>query len=127
MKKYEFIVEKTGTGYSAYDEAQGAYTTGATMEDLQVNMVTALSLALSTADKTVPVTMADIKATYDLESFFEQYRIINVSQLAKRLGMTQSMLSQYTSGAKKAGEKQTRRILEGIRAVGRELAEIDFA
>ena len=46
---------------------------------------------------------------------------------AKRVGMPQSLLSQYVSGIKKPGEKQVRRILDGIRQVGRELAEMDFA
>ncbi|WP_045689054.1 hypothetical protein [Hymenobacter sp. AT01-02] len=124
MNTFEMIVEKTSTGYSAYCESEGAYTAANTFAELQTNMVEALNLALEETGRTV--TLADIKITYDLESFFDAYKVINAAALAKRLGMTQSLLSQYVSGAKKAGPKQTQRILEGIRQVGKELAEMEL-
>ena len=125
MKKYEMIVERTGTGYSAYNEAEGAYTVGTSFEELKANMVEVLNLVLSDTGRTISI--ADVKIIYDLKSFFDAYKVINAAALAKRLGMTQSLLSQYVSGNKKPSPTQTRRILEGVRAVGRELAEMDFA
>ena len=47
--------------------------------------------------------------------------------LAARIGMLQSLLAQYIGGRNKPSAKQTARILEGVREVGRELAEMDFA
>ena len=127
MKKpqYEMIVEKTSTGYSAYCEAIGAFTTGVSADELKANIVVVTNLALG--DTAPAVTIEDVKLTCDLPSFFDAYKVINASALAKRLGMTQSLLSQYISGAKKPGKKQTHRILEGIRQVGRELSEMEFA
>ncbi|GAA4362142.1 hypothetical protein GCM10023185_29790 [Hymenobacter saemangeumensis] len=127
MKKpqYEMIVEKTSTGYSAYCEAVGAYTVGSTADELKANIVAVLNIAVPVADN--GITIEDVKLTCDLQSFFDAYKVINASALAKRLGMTQSLLSQYVSGAKKPSERQTHRILEGIRQVGRELVEMDFA
>lgn len=119
------IVERTPTGYSAYNEAEGAYTVGANFAELKTNMVEVLNLALSDTGRTVGIE--DVKITYDLKSFFEAYKVINAAALAKRLGMTQSLLGQYIAGSKKPSPTQTRRILEGVRAVGRELAEMDFA
>lgn len=118
-------VERTSTGYSAYSEREGAYTTGANFEELKTNMVEVLNLALQDTGRTV--TIDDINVAYDLPSFFDTYKVINAKALAGRLGMTQSMLSQYTSGTKKAGPKQVQRILEGVRDLGRELAAMDFA
>ncbi|NVO33141.1 helix-turn-helix domain-containing protein [Hymenobacter lapidiphilus] len=127
MKKpqYEMIVEKTSTGYSAYCEAVGAFTTGVNADELKANIVAVLNLALG--DTAPGVTIDDAKLTCDLPSFFDAYKVINASALAKRLGMTQSLLSQYISGVKTPSEKQTHRILEGIRQVGRELSEMEFA
>ena len=127
MKKppYEMMVEKTSTGYSAYCEAVGAYTTGPTADELKANIVAVLNMAVPAAGDAL--TLEDVKLTCDLQSFFDTYKVINASALAKRVGMPQSLLSQYVSGIKKPGEKQVRRILDGIRQVGRELAEMDFA
>ena len=127
MKKpqYEMIVEKTATGYSAYCEAVGAFTTGATADELKANIIAVLNLALG--DTAPATTVDDVKLTCDLPSFFDAYKVINASALAKRLGMTQSLLSQYISGVKSPSEKQTHRILEGIRQVGRELSEMEFS
>lgn len=127
MKKspYEMIVEKTSTGYSAYCEAVGAFTTGPTADELKVNIVTVLNLALAETGQSI--ALEDVKLTCDLKSFFDAYKVINASALAKRVGMSQSLLSQYIAGSKKATPSQTGRILQGIRQVGRELAEMDFA
>ncbi len=72
-------------------------------------------------------TEADLKIKLDLPQFFEFYKVINASALTGKVGMSQSLLAQYIGGQKKASAKQTNRILEGVRAVGRELAEMDFA
>lgn len=125
MKKYEMIVERTPTGYSAYNEGEGAYTVGTSFEELKANMVEVLNLALSDTGRTIGIE--DVKITYNLKSFFDAYKVINAAALAKRLGMTQSLLGQYIAGNKKPSPTQTRRILEGVRAVGRELAEMDFS
>jgi hypothetical protein len=125
IKPIEFIVERTSTGYSAYATNYNVYTVGTSLAELKAGMVDALNLHF--ADKGRTVTEADLKVTLDLPQFFAFYKVINVSALAVRIGMPQSLLAQYIGGTKKAGPKQVARILEGVRAVGRELAEMDFA
>lgn len=119
------VVEKTNTGYSAYSEALGAFATGKTLADLKANILTACNGQLAAIGRTA--TEADLHIQLDLPQFFAFYKVINVSALAGRLGMAQSLLAQYIGGSKKPSAKQTARILEGVRAVGRELASIDFA
>ena len=70
------------------------------------------------------------------ESFFDKkdqtilYRIfiehpeLNASAIARRLGISQSLFSQYISGAKKPSEARLNQILEQIRAIGRDLSQI---
>ncbi len=125
MKPIEFIVERTGTGYSAYAVDQEVYTAGQTLTELKANMVEALNLHHEGAGHTY--TEDELKVTLDLAQFFAFYKVINAAALAARIGMPQSLLAQYISGAKKPSPKQTNRILEGVRSVGRELATMDFA
>jgi predicted RNase H-like HicB family nuclease len=127
MAKIEFSVERTATGFSAYTTADdlAVAVVGETLAELKTNMVDALALHFEGEGRTF--TTDDLKVGLDLPQFFEFYKVINVSALAVRIGMPQSLLAQYIGGQKKPSAKQTARILEGVRAVGRELAEIDFA
>jgi len=51
-------------------------------------------------------------------------RIINAKFLAKRIGMNETLLSQYVQGTKKPSAKQTGKILNGIHEIGKELINI---
>jgi len=61
-----------------------------------------------------------------VESFFEFYKVINAKALSKRIGMNQSLLSQYINGIKKPSPTQIKRILNGVQQIGKELAEVRF-
>jgi predicted RNase H-like HicB family nuclease len=127
MKRIEFSVERTNTGYSAHttDDALTVAVVGATLAKLKANMVNALNLHFEEEDRII--SEGDLQVTLYLPQFFEFYKVINVSHLAARIGMSQSLLAQYIGGHKKPSQKQTARILEGVRALGRELAAMDFA
>ncbi|MBX3254975.1 MAG: hypothetical protein KF862_12605 [Chitinophagaceae bacterium] len=62
----------------------------------------------------------------ELQQFFDFYKVINVKALSERLGMNQSLLAQYVKGIKKPSPAQTKRILNGIQQVGKELSAIRF-
>ena len=47
---------------------------------------------------------------YDLQSFFNYFSFLNVSDIAKRAGINPSLMRQYSSGVKKAGEKTYQRL-----------------
>ncbi len=122
--KIEVIVERTKTGYSAYAVKFAVYTVGGNLEELKANIQKALNLHFNEMGKTV--TENDLKITLDLPQFFEFYKVINAKALSERIGMNQSLLAQYIIGAKKPSTTQTKRILNGIQQIGRELAEIRF-
>lgn len=122
--KIEMIVEKTKTGYSAYAEKYPVYTLGTTLDELKANMIESLNLFFQEQGKTIAET--DLKITLDLPQFFEFYNVINAKALSERIGMNQSLLAQYIKGIKKPSANQTRRILQGVQQIGRELAEIRF-
>jgi hypothetical protein len=124
MKKIDFTVEVTNTGYSAFAEDYSIYTVGADWAELEFNILEATNLWFEEKGKVV--TMDNIRVNLDLPQFFEFYSVINASALCKRIRMNQSLLAQYISGHKKPSPAQLERILNGIRQVGRELAEINI-
>jgi predicted RNase H-like HicB family nuclease len=122
--KITIIVEKTRTGYSAYAEKYPVYTVGKSLEELKSNILEAINLVLDKSAKTV--TENDLKIILDLPQFFAFYKVINAKALSERIGMNQSLLSQYIKGVKKPSPTQVHRILKGVQQVGRELATIQF-
>ncbi|MBX9783693.1 MAG: hypothetical protein K2X48_10415 [Chitinophagaceae bacterium] len=124
MKKIEIIIERTKTGYSAYALRYPVFTTGKNSEELKRNIAEALNLYFHKSGKTIMVS--DLKIVLDIPQFFSFYKIINAKALAEKIGMNQSLLSQYISGNKKPSSVQTKRILNGIQQVGKELASIRF-
>lgn len=47
---------------------------------------------------------------YDLRSFFNYFNFLNVSEIAKRAGINPSLMRQYTSGVKNAGESTYKKL-----------------
>jgi predicted RNase H-like HicB family nuclease len=123
-KKIKFTAEKTDTGFSAFSEAYPVFTTGKTFSELLKNAVEAINLYL--ADQDSQVGEKNIEFEIDLQQFFQYYRVINSKFLAKRIGMNETLLSQYVQGRKKPSQKQTNKILQGIQQVGRELSNLNL-
>lgn len=48
---------------------------------------------------------------------------LNMSEVARRLGIQQSLMAAYMNGSKRPSAERERRIREEIRRIGRELAE----
>lgn len=123
-KKIPVVVECTDSGYSAYARSLPVFSTGKDITDLNRNVAEALQLYYE--EKGYAVSEDSIFLELDLQQFFQYYRVLNASFLARRIGMSPSLLSQYVQGVKRPSAKQTRRILEGIQGIGRELAELRF-
>lgn len=123
-KRLLIYIERTAEGYKASCQEAGVYVVASTFEELKGNVNQALNQAWSIMES-VP-SLVGMKYIYDLPSFFDTHKILNAAALAKRIGISKSLLSQYVRGDKKPSEMQIRRILAGIRNVGDELAAIEF-
>ena len=123
-KKIKLVVERTDTGFSAYSEDYPVFTTGESFTELLHNAVEAMNLFL--IDQASQITEKNIEFEIDLKQFFQYYRVINSKFLAKKIGMNESLLSQYVTGRKKPSASQTNRILSGIQEIGRELSSINL-
>ena len=124
-KAIEMILEKTGTGFSAYSPEYPFFTTATTIPELLDNAYEASCLYFE--EQAIQVSHENIKFTIDFEQFFKYFRVLNAKFLAKRIGMHPTLLSQYIQGRKKPTEKQTQKILLGIHQIGRELASIELS
>lgn len=126
MKKIKVSVIKEETGYSANALLKDSFisTEAESFKALQENVLEALNLTFEEHDLTY--TLAHIQFEYDLESFFDFYKVINAKALSERIGMNQSLLAQYIKGIKKPSPAQTRRILKGVQEIGKELVEVQF-
>lgn len=59
-----------------------------------------------------------------LYQLFMAHPELNVSALARRMGISQSLMAQYISGKKNASKARMTLIFDTIHAVGRELAAV---
>ena len=62
------------------------------------------------------------KESNQLYQFFMAHPELNVSAIARRMGISQSLMAQYISGKKNPSTSRVEEILETVRSVGRELA-----
>lgn len=63
---------------------------------------------------------------YDLQSFFDYFSFLNVSEIAKRAGINPSLMRQYTCGIKNAGEKTYERLAGCIANITKDLQVASF-
>lgn len=124
--KITITVTKENTGYSANTMVNGSFiaTESETFEELKTNVLEAVNLTFE--EKGFTFCIDEIQFKYDLESFFDFYKVINAKALSERIGMNQSLLAQYIKGIKKPSTIQTKRILQGVQQIGRELTEVRF-
>ncbi|MBV6485633.1 MAG: hypothetical protein KFKLKKLM_02203 [Flavobacteriales bacterium] len=130
-KSVNIVVEKASKGFSAYvPELPGCITFGDSLGEIKENIREAITLQLEGMKEDgeeIPFNLQEeftIELNLDVAQVFNLYQSINSSGFAKRIGMSQSLLSQYVNGLKKPSEKQSRRILEGVVDFGRELSHI---
>ncbi|MDO5442603.1 MAG: DUF2442 domain-containing protein [Bacteroidia bacterium] len=59
-----------------------------------------------------------------ISKVFLSHPELNASAVARRLGLSQSLLAQYISGQKKPSAERERLIMDEIRKIGKELTEL---
>jgi len=124
--KIKITITKEHTGYSANALLKEKFiaTEAETFEELRHNVLEAVNLAFE--EEGIIYNIDELEFEYDLGSFFDFYKVINAKALSERIGMNQSLLAQYIKGIKKPSVSQTKRILQGVQQIGRELSEVKF-
>lgn len=60
--------------------------------------------------------------TNEIAVIFRRFPQLNVSEMARTIGINKSLLSRYIYGIKKPSEARKKQIIEAIRHLGREMA-----
>ena len=68
----------------------------------------------------------DFEYIYDLQSFFEFFSVFNVTEVARRAGINPTLMRQYTSGVKKAGEKTYAKLSSCINDIRKDISAASF-
>ena len=68
----------------------------------------------------------DFEYIYDLQSFFEFFSVFNVTEVARRAGINPTLMRQYTSGVKKAGEKTYAKLSSCINDIRKDIIAASF-
>ena len=66
----------------------------------------------------------DSRHINDLHEFFKSHPELNVSAIARRMGISQSLFAQYISGMKKPSAERLDAILSTIQEIGLELVDV---
>jgi Protein of unknown function (DUF3532). len=62
----------------------------------------------------------------DVQELFLSHPELNISAIARKMGIQQSLLASYINGTKKPSEERKKLILETVHTIGNELLEIRF-
>lgn len=122
--RIKMSIFKEDIGYSAQATSGNKFigTQGDTFEELIEMILEAVNLTYE--DEGFTYLSDEISLEYDLRSFFNFYKVINPKTLSSRIGMRQDLLTQYIKGSKNPTAAQTKRILNGVRQLGKELSDI---
>jgi hypothetical protein len=125
-RKVKVVVKKEDLGYSATCILGKTFvaTEADSFEELKKKIIDALHFTFEYDE--ITFNQSDLSYEFDLESFFDFYRVINAKALSERIGMNQSLLAQYIRGIKKPSPAQIKRILKGVQQIGKELTEVRF-
>ena len=72
------------------------------------------------------IELFDFIYKYDIQSFFNYFSYLNASDIARRAGINPSLMRQYISGVKKAGEKNYQRLSACVGKIKEDLRAISF-
>ena len=133
MNKVIVILELTDTGYSAYvPELPITCTAGVDLNEIEVNMREAIALHLEGMQLYKEEIPIKFKANFifdfhlDIQDFFQLFKPVKQSVIAKRAGINPSLLRQYARGIKHPSLAQTKKIEKAIHQLGRELLKVQL-
>ncbi|MBA7537202.1 hypothetical protein ES705_29469 [subsurface metagenome] len=134
MKSLTVIIEKGDSGnYGAYvPKLPGCISEGDTTEEVKANIKDAITEHLEALSefnevpKGIDINNLKFEFKLDLPSFSKAFSWINISALADAAGLNQSLVRQYTSGAKYPSEKQADVLQKAIHQLANDLNRVQL-
>ena len=127
------IVEKTGTGFSAYaKEINGLATVGDSLAELKQNFNEVLTYHIEylqeQGEASASIDNYDVYYVLDLEQFFDYFSVINKSAFAEHyVKMNTSLFRQYTRGLTPLSSDKLKQISEGLHKLADEINGMSLA
>ena len=124
-KKHELIVEKAEDNqlWGRIHYGEDLLTTNAeTIEGLIENFQEQFE-----AFYDLKTTKTSYEIKYDLEAFFDQYNVLNISEIGKMANISPTVMRHYKSGIKHPSKAQVRNIENTIHLLARQLERIRIA
>lgn len=117
--------------YSCYSEQPiGDYALvdgdGATVAEAKADFLKAVDECRKAYPDDTRYNNLTFEYKYDLRSFFNYFSFLNVTEIAKRAGINPSLMRQYTSGVKVAGETTYRKLSSCVAQIKSELQTASF-
>ena len=131
MKKKIALIEigKDGSfGVFSPDTKSVMFGNGSTVEEAKADFENSVREFIETYEETGMQDPDDLKNStfvykYDMPSFLNYYKYLNVTQFAKYAGINPSLMRQYKLG-QSASEKQVMKIQTAIHKIGQELSAV---
>lgn len=122
-------IEKQKDGsYIAYNVGCDEFSiigTGDTVAEAKEDFFNSLDEVKTTLieiGRTIPEALATAPCfSFDISSLLEYFDFFNVSALARKLGINETLMRQYKTGKTYISDKQLERIEKGIHEIGAEL------
>jgi predicted RNase H-like HicB family nuclease len=125
MKTYKLIVEKNKYGYwSQIEQLPTVFSSGESIAELLENTKEAVEIYFEEAEVKTPKFQFEM--VMDIQEFFRINEFINITSLAKRIGMNSSLLRQYSKGLKYPSIDQVSKIEKAIKQIGQELSRTEL-
>ena len=129
MKTLTAIIERNEDSFFAHIvEIEGCISGGVSYEEVKTNLELMLNEFIAEDEGISKQLKKGYKIKYevDLESVFNLIPEVNITQLAKLIKMNPGLLRQYVSGSKKASEKQTNKVMLGIKLLTEKLKSLQI-
>ena len=130
-KKVMLILEYGDGGYSCYnDEPIGDYAViagdGNTAEEAKADFRRCLEECREAHPDDERLKDLEFTYKYDIQAFFKEFSFLNVTDIARQANINPSLMRQYTSGVKTAGEKTCQRLNACIDNIKENLKAVSF-
>jgi predicted RNase H-like HicB family nuclease len=129
MKTLRAIIERNEDSFFAYiEDLEGCVAGGKNYEEVKSNLEEIIREFREEDDEVENLLKKGYTVKYEvnLESVFKLIPEVNITQLAHLIKMNPGLLRQYVSGTKKASERQTKKVMEGIRILTDKLKSIQL-
>ena len=130
MGKITVVIEKDENGFGAFTKNTKSVIIGegATAAEAKQDFLNSFHEVLDSYDSAsdIPAELLnpEFEYKYDVSAFFDLFEFLNVSKLAKRIGINPSLMRHYKRGDTYISDAQADKIESCIHEIARELLSV---